>query len=111
MPETQLAGPAAAAAALPAGMAAGMTPSEPAGADGSSVEPVLNELCKTASEAQKLGEPYFFYYEESVAERNAMAVKKQPLQYVPKHLDWYCRICGQWVDDDQEVCTSVSLFS
>jgi len=64
-------------------------------------------LFDTAGAAQKHGDPYFFYFEESIGERNAMPVKKQPLQYVPKLLDWYCRICGYWVDDDQEsiVCS------
>ena len=62
------------------------------------------ELFKTATEAQAHGEPYFLYREETTGEVNAMPVKKQPLQYVPKHLDWYCRICHYWVDDEQEVC-------
>jgi len=95
MPETGLTEPAA--------MASNVTPSDAVAAE----RPVVAELPKSATEALKCGEPYFFYYEESVAERNAMAVKKQPLQYVPKHLDWYCRICGQWVDDEQEsiVCS------
>ena len=62
------------------------------------------ELYKTATEAQAHGEPYFLYREETTGEINAMPVKKQPLQYVPKHLDWYCSICHFWVDDEQEVC-------
>lgn len=70
-----------------------------------SEEPVVPaELYKTATEAQAHGEPYFLYREETTGETNAMPVKKQPLQYVPKHLDWYCTICRYWVDDEQDVC-------
>ena len=61
-------------------------------------------LCKTATEAQKQGQPYFIYNEE------ALPLKKQPLQYVPKYNDWYCRICGCWVDDEQEVCHAVDML-
>ena len=74
-------------------------------AEEESEEPVVPaELYKTATEAQAHGEPYFLYREETTGETNAMPVKKQPLQYVPKHLDWYCTICRYWVDDEQDVC-------
>jgi len=98
MPET---GITEANAGIPAAMPPGISSGD------ATERPVLTELCKSASEAQKHGDPYFFYAEESIGERNAMPVKKQPLQYVPKHLDWYCRICGVWVDDEQEsiVCS------
>ena len=79
--------------------------------EGSEEEKVVPaELYKTATEAQAHGEPYFLYREETTGETNAMPVKKQPLQYVPKHLDWYCSICHFWVDDEQDVCVSQSLF-
>ena len=86
---------AASAMAVDAGTAEG-------GSEEGQVVPV--ELYKTATEAQAHGEPYFLYREETTGEVNAMPVKKQPLQYVPKHLDWYCSICHFWVDDEQEVC-------
>ena len=91
---------AASAMAADAGTAEG-------GSEEGQVVPV--ELYKTATEAQAHGEPYFLYREETTGEINAMPVKKQPLQYVPKHLDWYCSICHFWVDDEQEVCFFLSL--